>query len=55
MVRFHSVIVWHCSNHRLALSVADTVIAVARISRFKVYGQTLCHQSYITEEQPGMC
>jgi hypothetical protein len=34
---FPSAIVWHCANHRLELSVADTVKVVAGINRFKVF------------------
>jgi hypothetical protein len=37
---FPSVIVWHCANHRLELSIADTVKAIAGTNRF-IYGQTL--------------
>jgi hypothetical protein len=34
---FPSVIVWRCANHRLELSVADTVTAVAGINRFTAF------------------
>jgi len=35
--KFPSVIVWHCANHRLELSVADTVKEISRINRFKSF------------------
>jgi hypothetical protein len=38
---FPSVIVWHCTNHRLELSVADTVKAVAGINRFRAFTDKL--------------
>jgi hypothetical protein len=34
---FPSVIVWHCASHRLELSVADTLKAVAGINRFRAF------------------
>jgi hypothetical protein len=39
---FPSVIVWHCANHRLELSVADTVKAVGGINRFRAFMNTPC-------------
>uniref|UniRef100_A0A8C8RJZ3 HAT C-terminal dimerisation domain-containing protein n=1 Tax=Pelusios castaneus TaxID=367368 RepID=A0A8C8RJZ3_9SAUR len=35
--KFPSVIVWHCANHRLELSVADTVKVISGINRFKSF------------------
>jgi hypothetical protein len=35
--KFSSVIVWHCTNHRLELSVHDTVKDVAGTNRFKSF------------------
>jgi hypothetical protein len=34
---FRSVIIWHYANHRLELSVADTVKAAAGINRFRAF------------------
>jgi hypothetical protein len=34
---FPSVIVWYCASHRLELSVANTVKAVAGINRFRAF------------------
>jgi hypothetical protein len=39
---FPSVIIWHCASHRLELSVADTVKAVAGINRFRAFMDKLC-------------
>jgi hypothetical protein len=33
--KFPSIIVWHCVNHRLELSVHDTIKDVAGTNRFK--------------------
>jgi hypothetical protein len=41
-VEFPSVIVWHCACHRLQLSVANTVKAVAGINRFRAFMDKLC-------------
>jgi len=35
--KFPSVLVWHCTNHRLELSVGDTVKQVSGINRFKAF------------------
>ena len=35
--KFPSVIFWHCANHRLELSVADTVKDVSGVNRFKSF------------------
>lgn len=35
--RFPSIIVWHCSNHRLELCVNDVVKKMATINRFKAF------------------
>ncbi|XP_030046369.1 E3 SUMO-protein ligase KIAA1586-like [Microcaecilia unicolor] len=35
--KFPSVLVWHCANHRLELSVHDAVKAVSGINRFKSF------------------
>jgi hypothetical protein len=51
---FPSIIVWHCANHRLELSVADTVKAVAGTNRFRAFMDKLCHLPCITEEQQGI-
>jgi hypothetical protein len=34
---FRPVIVWHCANHKLELSVADTVKTAAGINRFRAF------------------
>lgn len=36
-VKFPSVIVWHCANHRLELSVSDVVKSVSGVDRFKSF------------------
>jgi hypothetical protein len=51
---FPSVMVWHCASHRLELSVADTVKAVAGTNRFRAFMDKLCHLSCVTEEQQGI-
>jgi hypothetical protein len=35
--KFPSVIIWHCANHRLELSVADTVKDISGVNRFKSF------------------
>lgn len=35
--KFPSIIVWHCANHRLELSVSDVVKAVSGVDRFKSF------------------
>lgn len=35
--KFPSVLVWHCANHRLELSVGDTVKQVSGTNRFKAF------------------
>ena len=35
--KFPSVLVWHCTNHRVELSVGDTVKQVSGINRFKAF------------------
>ncbi|KAK0048443.1 E3 SUMO-protein ligase [Biomphalaria pfeifferi] len=35
--KFPSVLVWHCANHRLELSVGDVVKQVSGINRFKAF------------------
>ena len=40
-----SIIVWHCANHRLELSVADTVKVISWINRFKSFLDKLYHAS----------
>ena len=35
--KFPSVIFWHCANHRLELSVGDTVKKVLGVNRFKSF------------------
>jgi hypothetical protein len=32
---FSSVTIWYCANHRLELSVTDTVTAAAEMNRFR--------------------
>lgn len=34
---FPSILIWHCANHRLELSVADAVKSVSSINRFKSF------------------
>lgn len=34
---FPSILIWHCANHRLELSVADAVKSVANVNRFKSF------------------
>jgi hypothetical protein len=34
---FPSIILWHCANHRLELSVHDTIRDVAGTNRFKSF------------------
>ena len=36
-VRFFSIIVWHCANHRLELAVGDAVKKTSGINRFKSF------------------
>ena len=43
--KFPSVIVWHFANHRLELSVADTVKVISWINRFKSFLDKLYHAS----------
>ncbi|XP_065668012.1 E3 SUMO-protein ligase KIAA1586-like [Hydra vulgaris] len=35
--KFSFVIVWHCANHRLELSVGDTIREISSINRFKSF------------------
>lgn len=35
--KFPSVIVWHCANHRLELSVSDVIKSVSGVNRFKSF------------------
>jgi hypothetical protein len=35
--KFPSIIVWHCTNHRLELSVSDVVKKISGINRFKSF------------------
>ena len=35
--KFPSLIVWHCANHRLELSVSDAVKSVSEINSFKAF------------------
>ncbi|XP_065650416.1 E3 SUMO-protein ligase KIAA1586-like [Hydra vulgaris] len=35
--KFPFVIVWHCANHRLELSVGDTIRVISSINRFKSF------------------
>jgi hypothetical protein len=39
---FPSVIVWHCANHRLELSTANTVKAVTGTNKFRAFMDKLC-------------
>ena len=51
--KFPSVIVWHCANHRLELSVSDVIKSVLGVNRFKSFIDKLCCLSCFTKEQQG--
>jgi hypothetical protein len=46
-----SVIIWHCANHRLELSVINTVKTVVGINRFRAFIDKLCHPLCFIKEQ----